>query len=176
MLQGFWLAVQAVLSRLAPKMLPAIVVRLTTMGAKISNGSVSGIMLGMKNWVGNNMGKVSLLISVLSSVGVTLDHDQLAAIEPKLLPYVDRWKAATDAALIVLEKENSESRHLYTGDGKDNGDDGIDPESDIVVGKAAKKLILRAAFATGNVANLEALREVIFMDESKFLKGMALLK
>jgi hypothetical protein len=65
---------------------------------------------------------------------------------------------------------------LYTGDGKDNGDDGIDPESDIVVGKAAKKLILRAAFATGNVANLEALREVIFMDESKFLKGMALLK
>jgi hypothetical protein len=45
-----------------------------------------------------------------------------------------------------------------------------------VIGKAAKKLILRAAFATGNVANLEALREVIFMDESKFLKGMALLK
>jgi hypothetical protein len=113
---------------------------------------------------------------VLASVGISLDTDQLAIDEPRLLPYLNKWNAATNAALANLQTANAVARHKNTGDGENNGDDGIDPLSDIVIGKAAKIQILRATFATGNLANLVALREIMFMDESTFLKGVALIK
>jgi hypothetical protein len=62
MLNAFWAALTAVLSRVAPKMLPAIAARLTAMGATFTAKTVPAIVTGLKNWVGNNMGKVTALI------------------------------------------------------------------------------------------------------------------
>jgi hypothetical protein len=75
---------------------------------------------------------------------------------------------------VKLGQENKEARHEFTGNGRE--DDPLDSENPIIVGKAAAILIRRATFATSNLANLEALREVLFMDESKYQMGLAIIK
>jgi hypothetical protein len=169
-----FMAIESFLARVAPRLLPSIATRIAALTSRAVNSTAPAIISAIRNFVGANIGKMSMVMTVLSGAGMVFDWDDLVSQDPRLAPYLNNFKAVTNQALIALTEETEQAKHQYTGNGRE--DDAIDAASDIIVGKAAAIQIRRATFATANLDNLVALREVMFMDESKFQKGLAIIR
>jgi hypothetical protein len=170
---GYLLVViEQFLMRLGASTFASVATRVAALTSSVPAKSVPALLASIKNFVGNNVGKFNMVLSVLAAAGMTIDWGAVTSSEPGLIPYVDNFKAIVNQASSELAGRNIEARHQHTGDGKDNqSDDG--PLAEAI---AAKRVIQRAALSCGSVNGLIALRDAIFMDETDFMRGLALLK
>jgi hypothetical protein len=170
---GYLLGViEQFLIKLSGPAFSSIATRVAALTSGVAAKSVPALLASIKNFVGNNVGKFNMVLSVLAAAGMSVDWGAVTSSEPGLIPYVDNFKAIVNQASAELAGKNIEARHQHTGNGKDdNSDDG--PLAEAI---AAKRVIQRAALTCGSVNGLIALRDAIFMDETVFMRGLALLK
>lgn len=168
---GVWLIIEGLIAKLGGRALASVATRLAALTGVAVEGTVAGIMSATKTFVGFSMSKFSMISSVLIAAGISVPWDEIYNAAPQLRSYDKQFQAITAAALGQLQQESADTRHELTGDGKDNGMD-----VPLATAMAGSVLIKKATFATGNLRNLESLREVMFMDESTFNAAVALTK
>jgi hypothetical protein len=164
--------ITAFLRAQAPRVLPQIASKLSALIGKSVPATVPGMINIIKAFVGNNMGKLTFIITTLASYGFNFDYDEMAEKAPALIPYKDSFDAVMTAAVAKLREDNLTSRHEHTGDGVKNAP--IEDDGELAQAIAARAVILRASIAVGGVPALNNIREAIFMDESTYQKGLAL--
>jgi hypothetical protein len=170
----FLVVIEQFLARLSGPAFASISARVAALTSGAAAKTVPALLNSIKSFIGNNAGKLNMVVSVLAGAGMSIDWSKVEKEAPALIPYMDNMKAVANEAMATLRQDNTAARHLHTGNAKDDG--GLIVDSDLAEAIAAEKLIRRAALAVGSVSGLQIIREVVFMDETKFMKGMALIK